>query len=171
MEPPAEVVAYDESWPVAFAALAGRLHGVLPAGARVEHVGSTAVPGLAAKPILDVDIVVPSAASVGPVVAALASLGYVHRGDLGIAGREAFHAPPGGRYHHLYVVVDGSPPYRDHVDLRDHLRRDASARRRYAEEKHRLAPLLRTDREAYVEQKGVIVQALLREARAPLGKD
>jgi GrpB-like predicted nucleotidyltransferase (UPF0157 family) len=66
-------------------------------------------------------------------------------------------------------VVDGSPPYRDHVDLRDLLRRDASARQRYADEKHRLAPLLRTDREAYVEQKGAIVEALLREARQGKG--
>jgi hypothetical protein len=128
-------------------------------------VGSTAVPGLAAKPILDVDVVVPSAASVGSATAALESLGYVHRGDLGIAGREAFAAPAGSPYHHLYLVVDGSPPYRDHVDLRDLLRRDASARERYAAEKHRLAPLLRTDREAYVEQKGVVVEDLLRQAR------
>lgn len=166
MEPPAEVVGYDESWPAAFAALAGRLHGVLPAGARVEHVGSTAVPGLAAKPILDVDVVVPSAAAVVPAIAALESAGYVHRGDLGIPGREAFTAPAGSPYHHLYVVVDGSPPHRDHVDLRDLLRRDAAARQRYAEEKRRLAPLLRTDREQYVEQKGVVVEQLLREARS-----
>jgi GrpB-like predicted nucleotidyltransferase (UPF0157 family) len=131
----------------------------------VEHVGSTAVPGLAAKPVIDIDVVVPDAAGVAPAVAGLTAAGYEHRGDQGIPGREAFAGGERLPEHHLYVVVRDSPPHRDHVDLRDHLRRRPDAVLRYAAEKRRLAPLLVTDREAYVEGKAWLVRELLGEAR------
>lgn len=165
MDPPAAVVDYDLAWPAAFAVVRDHLQTVLPAAARIEHVGSTAVPGLPAKPILDVDVVVAAAADVLPTVATLATLGYEHRGDLGISGREAFTVPPDLPYHHLYVVVDHSQPYRDHVDLRDHLRTHPADARRYAAEKYRLAHLLATDRDAYVHGKAWLVEELLAVAR------
>jgi GrpB-like predicted nucleotidyltransferase (UPF0157 family) len=131
----------------------------------VEHVGSTAVPGLAAKPVIDVDVVVATGADVPRAVAALASIGYRHRGDLGVPGREAFTSLPGLPEHHLYVVVQDSPAHRDHIDLRDHLRTHLRDAERYAAEKRRLAPLLATDREAYVDGKAWLVQELLAAAR------
>jgi GrpB-like predicted nucleotidyltransferase (UPF0157 family) len=73
--------------------------------AQVEHVGSTSVPGLAAKPIIDVDVVVASADDVPAAIERLRSRGYVYQGDKGIKGREAFLWPRGARPHHLYVVV------------------------------------------------------------------
>ena len=162
----ARVVDHDERWARDFQSIRDRLWPVVAAAAlAVEHVGSTAVPGLAAKPVIDVDVVVADAGRVAPVVAALASIGSAHRGDLGVPGREAFSMVPGLPPHHLYVVVLGSEPYRDHVDLRDHLRAHPGAAARYAAEKRRLSPLLVTDREAYVRGKAWLVTELLAEAR------
>lgn len=166
------VAEYEERWPRDFARIRARLWpAVASVALGIEHVGSTAVPGLAAKPVIDVDVVVADAASVPAAVEALESLGYAHRGDLGIPGREAFSVLPGLPEHHVYVVVRGSPAHRDHVDLRDHLRSRPDAVRRYATEKRRLAPLLATDREAYVEGKAWLVRELLREAREFLQPD
>ena len=89
-----QVVPYREQWPTQFAeveaALARALAGVPVVG--IEHVGSTSVPGLAAKPILDIDIIV-ERADVGAAIAALAAAGYQHRGDLGVTDRESLLAP------------------------------------------------------------------------------
>ena len=168
--PAGGVVAYDDGWPRDFEAIRDLLWpAVGRPGVTVEHVGSTAVPGLVAKPVIDVDVVVPDAAGVPRAVRALDSLGYEHRGDLGIQGREAFSSLAGLPAHHLYVVVRDSPPHRDHVDLRDHLRRRPDAARRYGAEKQRLAHLLATDRDAYGEGKAGLVRDLLREARRPVG--
>ena len=161
------VVDHDERWARDFRLIRDRLWPVVAGSAvAVEHVGSTAVPGLAAKPVIDVDVVVADPDRVGPVVTALASIGHAHLGDLGIPGREAFSSAPGLPPHHLYVVVLGSAPYRDHVDLRDHLRAHPGSAARYAAEKRRLAPLLATDREAYVRGKAWLVAELLAAARA-----
>lgn len=156
---------YDPAWPTMYERIRAALLPILPPAAQVEHVGSTAVPGLAAKPVIDVDVVVPAAAAVPAAIAALESAGYSHEGDLGIPGREAFTPPPNLPYHHLYVVVSGSKPHRDHVDLRDHLRTHPDAARRYAELKLRLAPLLAIDRDAYARGKSDLVVELLAEAR------
>jgi GrpB-like predicted nucleotidyltransferase (UPF0157 family) len=163
---PAEVVEYDPRWPLWFAEIRGELTphlAELPH--RLEHVGSTAVPGLAAKPIIDVDIVVPTAELVPVAISRLAAAGYLHEGDQGIPGREAFALPPSAvHYHHLYVVVDGNKAFRDHVVLRDHLRADAVDRERYAARKRELAHLLTTDRSAYVSGKGELVEELIARA-------
>jgi probable phosphoglycerate mutase len=85
--------------------------------------------------------------------------------DQGIAGREAFQPPGDAIYHHLYLVVAGSEPHRDHVDLRDYLRAHPDEAARYAKLKHELAPLLVADRPAYVDGKADLVGELLRLAR------
>jgi GrpB-like predicted nucleotidyltransferase (UPF0157 family) len=89
----------------------------------------------------------------------------MHEGDLGIPGREAFSVLPGLPYHHLYVVVAGSQPHRDHIDLRDYLRTHPKEAERYAAVKQRLAYLLTTDRDEYVRQKSVVVEDLLARSR------
>ena len=166
MIPPAAVVDYDPRWPVWFAEIRARLTPYLEGIPHtVEHVGSTAVPGLAAKPIIDVDVVVPSSELVPAGVAALVAAGYQHEGDLGITGREAFGLPADAtRYHHLYVVVEGNKPHQDHVLLRDHLRANAADRERYAALKRELAHLLSTDRSAYVDAKAALVEEILGRA-------
>jgi GrpB-like predicted nucleotidyltransferase (UPF0157 family) len=163
---PAVVAAYDPRWPALFSELRDRVDAALAGVAHVtEHVGSTAVPGLDAKPVIDLDVVVPDDAAVGAAVKALAAAGWQHQGDLGITGREAFLPPPGAVYHHLYAVVAGSQPHRDHIDLRDFLRAHPAAAARYGSLKHRLAVLLETDRSAYSDGKAAMISDLLRQAR------
>jgi GrpB-like predicted nucleotidyltransferase (UPF0157 family) len=163
---PAEVVDYDPRWPLWFAEIRARVTpylGDLPH--HIEHVGSTAVPGLAAKPIIDLDIVLPTADLVPVAIERLTAAGYRHEGDQGIPGREAFALPADAvHYHHLYVVVDGNKAHQDHVVLRDHLRRSAADRERYAARKRELAHLLTTDRTAYVDGKGALVEELIARA-------
>lgn len=168
---PAEVVDYDPRWALWFEAIRARLTPYLGEIPHViEHVGSTAVPGLAAKPIIDVDVVVPTAELVPAAIERLTAAGYRHEGDQGIPGREAFALPPDTvHYHHLYVVVDGNKAHQDHVLLRDHLRTDAVDRERYAARKRELAHLLTTDRTAYVEGKGALVGEMLSRASGSRG--
>jgi len=167
---PAVVVACDPGWPGSFRELRDRVDAALAEVAHVtEHVGSTAVPGLDAKPVIDLDVVVPGDAAVGPAIGALAAAGWRHQGDLGIAGREAFWPPADAVYHHLYVVVAGSQPHRDHVDLRDFLRAHPGQAARYGELKRRLAGLLAADRVAYSDGKAEMIAGFLRQARCRTG--
>jgi GrpB-like predicted nucleotidyltransferase (UPF0157 family) len=161
------VCDYSETWPVLFEQLAKPLRQmVAPIGGRLEHVGSTSVPGLAAKPIIDMDIVVALEEVVNEAITAAVSLGYVHQGDKGIAGREAFMWPAAAPPHHLYVVVEGSKPHRDHVDLRDYLRADPDAASRYAELKRELAVRFADDREAYTNAKDEFINQALERSRS-----
>ena len=161
------VVAYDPAWPQIFRSIRERLQALLVGSeAVIEHVGSTAVPGLAAKPIVDVDVVVPSRADVPDAVRDLESGGYIHRGDLGIPGREAFDVPPDLLYHHLYVVAAGTKPHLDHVLLRDYLRSHPDAAERYGRRKLEVAHLITAEgRQAYMEAKASIVEEMLAIAR------
>lgn len=181
------VVDYDPAWPEWFERL--RAH-VWPAvdglALRIDHVGSTSVPGLAAKPIIDMDIVVADEAGVRPVIQALSGLGYSWIGDLGVEGRQAFHLPtrPGavaepvepraaGAFdlppHHLYLVVEDNKAHLDHTLLRDLLRNDAEARQRYGELKRANVELAQGDMDVYVAAKARFVAELLARARAERG--
>ena len=92
-----------------FGELRARVDAALADVAHVtEHVGSTAVPGLDAKPTIDLDVVVAHDAAVDAAIEALAAAGWRHQGDLGVKGRQAFLPPADAIYHHLYVVVAGS---------------------------------------------------------------
>ncbi len=168
---PAVVVTYDPGWPGLFRELRDRIDTALADVAHMtEHVGSTAVPGLDAKPIIDLDVVVPDEAVVAPAIQALGAAGWRHQGDLGIEGREAFAPPADAVYHHLYVVVAGSQPHRDHVDLRDFLCAHPGQAAMYGELKHYLARLLATDRLAYGEGKAEMIAEFLRQARTRPGR-
>jgi GrpB-like predicted nucleotidyltransferase (UPF0157 family) len=167
MAEPSGVEKYDPGWPAAFEEIRRRVAPAVEGlSASVEHVGSTAVHGLAAKPIIDIDIVVRDTEDAAPITERLVGLGYLPQGDLGIAGREAFEPPSGDPYHHPYVVVEGSQPHRDHVDLRDYLRLHPVEARQYAERKREIAFLLSTDRAAYVDAKSAIIRELLGNARS-----
>jgi len=161
-----EVVEYDPRWPGRFAQLSDRVWPACSdAGAlAIEHVGSTSVPGLAAKPVIDLDVVVRSDADLPPVRAALERLGYRFRGDLGVPWRYAFHAPdePAIR-HHLYVCVAGSVALQNHLLVRDSLRADPARRERYAALKRELAARARTIDE-YIDGKTDYLVRLLADA-------
>jgi GrpB-like predicted nucleotidyltransferase (UPF0157 family) len=137
---PIEVVPYDPAWPARFEQLRALLAPALgEVAVAIEHVGSTSVPGLAAKPVIDIDVVVASPADVPEAIVRLGTLGYRHLGDLGIAGREAFRRPPGLPAHNLYVCPQGIESLRNHLTVRDHLRAHPAARDAYAALKTRLA--------------------------------
>jgi GrpB-like predicted nucleotidyltransferase (UPF0157 family)/predicted nucleotidyltransferase len=154
MTDPVVVVDYDPESPRRFQLLRQRLLEALDGlPADVEHVGSTAVPGLAAKPVIDIDVVVRSTDDVPGAIERLKSVGYQHQGDQGVPGREAFNWPPGDERHHLYIVVRGSPAYQRHVLIRDYLRAHPDEARTYGELKKNLAEAYRFDRAAYTEAK------------------
>ncbi|HEY1572664.1 MAG TPA: GNAT family N-acetyltransferase [Pseudonocardiaceae bacterium] len=161
------VVDYDPTWPAVFEHLRRPIASAVgDLALTVEHVGSTSVPGLAAKPIIDMDVVAREPADVPELIARLAPLGYRHTGDQGIPGREAFQEPAGPPPHHLYVVVAGNAPHNDHVLFRDYLRRHPHAVAGYTARKRELADLLAVDRAAYVDAKADVVTDILRRARA-----
>ena len=173
---PVVLAEYDPAWPGAFARLRDRVAAALgELAVAVEHVGSTAVPGLPAKPIVDLDAVVPSAADVPAAIRRLAAVGYVHLGDLGIPGREAFDAPPPAPgaapwpAHHLYVCPAGGAELRRHLAFRDHLRAHPEDARAYAAVKREGARRFPGDRDAYQEFKGPVVHEILRRALAAGG--
>jgi GrpB-like predicted nucleotidyltransferase (UPF0157 family) len=123
------VVEYDPKWLEIFESLRARIAGALGnLAAAIEHAGSTAVPGLVAKPVIDIDVALSSAHGLREAVARLAPLGYTHRGDLGIAGREAFSQPLGQPAHHLYICAPDCSEYRRHIAFRDYLRAHPIAR-------------------------------------------
>lgn len=162
---PIDVVPYDDAWPALFERVAADLREALrdvPA-ARVEHVGSTSVPGLAAKPVLDIDVIVP-AEDVPAAVAALESIGYAHRGDLGVEGREAFHAPDEDPRRHVYVCTEGTLNVRNHLAVRDVLRRREDLRDEYAAVKLALAADPDMNIDTYLAGKSPVLQQVLAAA-------
>ena len=166
-----EVVDYRPAWPERFEELRAAYARVLEAARvpyrSIEHVGSTAVPGLAAKPVIDVDVVVPEP-DVDAASAALAGLGFVPRGDLGVAGRYAFVTP--GRFapSNTYVVVDGCLALRNHLAVRDTLRVDGALRREYDAVKRRAAATA-ADIDEYILLKSDVLGRILE--RAGLSQD
>lgn len=161
---PIEVVAYDPAWPARFldvrAAIADAL-GDVPAVA-IEHVGSTSVAGLAAKPVIDIDVIV-ARSNMARAIDALERIGYQHRGDLGISDRHALAAPDDGTRRNVYVVADGSLALRNHLAVRDALRSNRSLRARYGALKRRLASET-DDIDTYVTRKTSFLLGILRDA-------
>jgi GrpB-like predicted nucleotidyltransferase (UPF0157 family) len=166
------VVPYNEDWPSTFAEVRKKLSQVLSGlNVAVEHVGSTAVPGMWAKPILDVDIVTPTPNDVDRIVHTLVGAGFRHLGDRGIQGREVFEVADGFPFIHLYLVVEGTKPHLDHVLLRDYLRQHADAARRYSERKLAVAHLITAvSRQAYLEAKADVIDELLAAAQAEMAE-
>jgi GrpB-like predicted nucleotidyltransferase (UPF0157 family) len=167
---PITVVDYDPRWPDLFTFLQKRVAGALgELDAAIEHVGSTAVPGLAAKPVIDIDVLLASPDALPAAIERLASLGYAHQGDLGIPGREAFLTPENDPPHHLYVCPPASLAFRRHVAFRDYLRSHPEEAGAYGELKRTLALRFRSDIEAYVAGKTEFVTECVRRALVASG--
>ena len=123
-------------------------------------IGSTSVPGLPAKPIIDIDVLLSKDRSLIEATRCLARLGYTHEGDLGIPGREAFKALKNDPLHHLYVCIPGSKEFERHLAFRNYLRANPADARIYGELKKSLAMKFREDRGAYTARKSAIVASL-----------
>jgi GrpB-like predicted nucleotidyltransferase (UPF0157 family) len=156
---------YDPAWPGLFAHLGRRLRSSLgPVAVRIDHIGSTAVVGLDAKPIIDVQI---SVASLEPVAAYRGSLehcGFVWRADNPELTKRYFRETPGDRRTHIHVRAAGSFDEQFSLLFRDYLRAHPVRAHEYAELKRRLAVLHQTDRYAYVEAKGPFIWETMRIA-------
>jgi GrpB-like predicted nucleotidyltransferase (UPF0157 family) len=137
-----EVLEYDPAWPRRFDQLRVLYSAALDAAhvrvSAIAHVGSTAVPGLAGKPVIDVDIVV-DVDDVVPATAVLESRGFRSLGELGIPQRWAFKEPPAFAGTNTYVIVRGSLALKNHLSLRDALRTSRELRREYAAVKRQVA--------------------------------
>lgn len=159
------VVGYDPAWPETFELLRSRIWPVVgDIATAIEHVGSTAVPGLAAKPVIDIDVVVPSDPDIATAVQRLGTIGYVHRGDLGVAGREAFHAPTSLPRHHLYLCTASSQALANHLAVRNHLRARSDLVAEYGALKTDLAVRFAHDSDGYSAGKTSMLVRVLREA-------
>jgi len=162
------VVDYDPAWAMNFDYLRATIWPVVSAFALgVEHVGSTSVPGLAAKPVIDIDVIIATADHLRASIDALAAIGYTHRGDLGVPGRDAFDPPDGMRAHNLYVCIDGCASLRNHLAVRDYLRRSPEAVAEYSELKRGLASRHPNDIDAYIAGKTDFLCRILKEVGLP----
>jgi GrpB-like predicted nucleotidyltransferase (UPF0157 family) len=155
----------DDAWPAMFQAERQRLEAALPgAFQEVQHIGSTAVPGLPAKPIIDLLAGVRSMAEADALVEAICRAGYTtsHEFNATLADRRWFmRAAHGRRTHHLHVVVHGGAVWQARLAFRDALIQDAELAARYAALKWRLAEQHRQDREAYTQAKSDFVEQTL----------
>ena len=168
MPDPVIIVDYDPGWPELFEELRAPIASAIgDLAAAIEHVGSTAVPGLAAKPVIDIDVLLSSADGLPEAIERLAALGYAYRGDLGVPGREAFRQALGQPAHHLYVCPPDSIEYRRHIAFRDHLRAYPESARRYGELKRNLAAEFRYERERYNTAKTEFVNNLIHAVLPP----
>jgi len=162
---PLQVVRYDEEWPRLFEALGGRIRSALgDAAVRIDHIGSTAVVGLDAKPIIDVQISVPALDPIDTFRPGLESCGFVWRSDNPDLTKRYFREQPGQRRIHLHVRRSGSFSEQLALMFRDYLRVHPERRAAYAALKHSLAHLLPTDRTAYVDGKGPFIWDTVRLA-------
>lgn len=158
---PSEVVGYDTSWPGRYEEMRARLAAALgPTARRIHHVGSTAIAGLAAKPIVDVQVSVPDAeyeaAFRGPIEAQGFVLRFVE------PGHRYFRPPPGlARLWQVHVCSVGSRWERDHLLFRDYLRAHAGRAADYAALKRRLAEEYRHERIAYTDAKAPFIEETL----------
>jgi D-alanyl-D-alanine dipeptidase len=168
------ITYYNSEWPYQFAKLSAIYSEKLGSNiTSIEHVGSTAVPGLASKPVLDIDIVVPGESEMAKVIELLKELGYEHQGDLGIPGREAFKLRPpdkekgeedkGWPAHHLYACLSDNVELKRHIAFRDYLRANSKAADSYAKLKRELASKYPWDRTRYSEAKTPFVEEILAE--------
>jgi GrpB-like predicted nucleotidyltransferase (UPF0157 family) len=154
-EAPVEIVPYDSSWPRRFEderAVLGRALTAWLAGP-IEHIGSTAIPGLAGKPVIDIMAGVQTLEASRPAIAAAAELGYCYapyRTDI----EHWFCKPsPAFRTHHLHLIPTGTSEWVRRIAFRDYLRVHPAVGAEYEVLKHRLAAEHRLDREAYTEAK------------------
>jgi GrpB-like predicted nucleotidyltransferase (UPF0157 family) len=159
------LVEYQDVWPSQFLQVAEEVRSALAApGAILEHIGSTAVPGLCSKPVLDVLLGVEALAEAEAFKGNLVAAGFVYRPEYEsqVPDRRYFVKPAGALPRvHLHAVVRGGTLWRQHLHFRDQLRRDVQLRQSYAALKGRLAVLHASDKAAYTEAKAPFIREVL----------
>jgi GrpB-like predicted nucleotidyltransferase (UPF0157 family) len=171
-EEPISLVAYDHAWPGRFQDERAELARVLGPWLTgpIEHIGSTAIPGLLAKPVIDIMAGVADLASSRPARAAVATLGYMYFPYRPEVMHWFCKPSPAHRTHHLHLVPIGSPLWVDRIAFRDYLRSQPEAAAEYAVLKRQLAARYAFDREAYTDGKSAFVATILERAWAARGR-
>ena len=157
------VTSYDKTWAKDFIEIRDELNTVLKdLVLGIEHVGSTSVEGLSAKPIIDIDVIIQDRENLPDVISALQKIGYSHEGDQGIPGREAFkyEGKEHLRKHHLYVCALDAEELRRHLAFRDYLRNDSEAVAEYSRIKEEGALLYPWDIDKYIEHKSPFIESI-----------
>ncbi len=160
------VVDYNDIWTENFLIIKNELLAVLGESAlSIEHIGSTSVPGLPAKPIIDIDVVIDSVDELDSVIHKLGSIGYEFEGDLGIADRYAFkyNDKEHLQQHHLYVCPKTSVELRRHIAFRDYLRTHSNDAVVYGNIKKEAAKLYPDDIEKYIQYKASFISELYKK--------
>lgn len=168
------VVECDPAWPREFESLTGVLAEALGSFAlAIHHIGSTAIPGMIAKPTLDIDVELAPNAKLEDATAVLASIGYDYEGDLGIVDRHAYRAMSDAvplclhrqrwPHHHLYVCPHGSRELERHLKFRDSLRNSDALRQEYIQIKRDTLRRAKGDRRVYADEKAQIGEAFFRK--------
>lgn len=166
-----EVVEYDPDWPNRFEAAARPLLRLL--GDRVvalEHIGSTAVPGLVAKPVIDMLLEVRSLSDLDALAPDIEAIGYDARGENGIAGRRYFIRGGAHRTHHLHAFAQGDPHLNRHRAFRDDLVAHPDIAAAYGRLKLRAAALERNNPTGYSARKAEFVSMQLERALSEAGE-
>ncbi len=167
-KPPLNIVPYDTRWPRLYETerrrILGRIGTPLEA---IEHIGSTAVPGLAGKPIIDIMAGLRRLSDAHPTIEPLASLGYeyVPEHEVDMPERRYFRkGPPAGRTHHLHMVEVASEFWERHILFRDYLRTHGATAQEYEALKRRLAREHGRNPEAYTDEKSPFIQTVVERA-------
>lgn len=172
MDDPIVIADYDVAWPARFEAEKARILGAIGTWAvAVEHIGSTAVPGLAAKPIIDIMVGVASLDCAAQCIAPLQALGYeyVPEFEADIPERRYFRRKSASEAYHLHLVAVTSGFWERHLLFRDYLRTHPGAARAYENLKRELAARFGSDREAYTDAKTTFIATIEGQARAERG--
>lgn len=163
------LVAPDPGWPAAYALARDEILSFLPMPPLlIEHIGSTAVPGLAAKPVIDIIVLVAHMAPALAAISQLERIGYEFRPEVSSPTRLFLrrYGADGVRTHHLHIHTDHGD-VRRHLLFRDRLRADATTRQHYEALKRDLARRHAGDREAYAKGKDAFIDAVVRAAGGP----
>ena len=160
------VLPYDVAWQSAFEKIKSEIEeaiGDLIIG--IEHVGSTSIEEMSAKPCIDIDVIIKDYSIFATVVDGLKKIGYIHEGDLGIKDREAFKYSEKEHLqtHHLYICPKYSEELHRHITFRDFLRSNPEAVKRYSLIKEKAAELYPNDIDGYIEYKSHCIEELYKE--------
>ncbi len=160
-----EITPYSPAWPARFASLGTAFRAALgEVAVRIDHVGSTSVPGLAAKPVIDLQISVAALEPVDPFRLPLERLGYVYRADNDERTKRYFREPPGTPRTHVHVRRAGSFSEQFALLFRDYVRAHPTEATAYADLKYRLAAEHAEDRAAYTDAKNPFIWDLMHRA-------
>ena len=160
------VLPYDVAWQSAFEKIKGEIEETIGDWIiGIEHVGSTSVEGMSAKPCIDIDVVIEDYSAFAAVVDSLKAIGYIHEGDLGIKDREAFKysGKEHLQMHHLYVCPKYSKELHRHITFRNFLLSNPTAAKKYSLIKEKAAELFQNDIDGYIEYKSSCIEELYKE--------